>query len=624
MSEKLGLGDLEALEAETLRQLEAIRELREKQLLKINDSVSSDDECGHQEFQDPRYTTKGLYSSNYALKDAPITGVKQKSALATSGRFKGDIPVANREDRRRESKREQQVRDRIVERRELTRSKTDTKNAVGSLVAQMQARKRVIEGRRQQDAIDRSNFIENQKLAFDLPVGFKEVRVQMNTTLDEASDPALTVKPPGYDRHTDPAYDEYTHKLLSYRFIEKAMLRKIMEGTQTLTPSKFVAHCCPPQYEKPPYANWCVVGVVSQKSDIMVSSNNKKYRRIIVTDFNVDVMVFVWDKALKRYQDIPLGSVVAILNPHINSYTTTNGKYNATGSSTAFNLKIENDINNMLIYARFRYFGTCADVNHAGQNCTTAIDKSKGRFCTYHFEQRYKKSTSGRMDLTGSYHSFGVKDKRGNETVLYESKDRLGQMGTKSIESKPTSHSTILPNYDAPTTKKNMLEPHQRSEKLFTSNGASLAFHNEKAKNLTAIKRQEEQRKLDRKLMRERAKRDYEISIKMKEASEAELHKRANAAKKRNIIDTLSTIATAASKNLDKTREAKKKRAVDWSKNMSHLEKLKTRRITTGKDGLKMEFAGDYSKDSSNSSDDTDADEGQSFAAFKRKFGKNL
>lgn len=622
MAEKLDIDDLEALENETLRQLEAIRELREKQRCKINDSVSSDEESGQKEFQDPRYSKTSQYSSNYTLKDDPIKVTSRKSALGTNGRFKGEIPPPNSF----EGKQLQKAKDRIItENRYMKRSHNDINEATGSLVAQLTARKRILENRKQNDAIERSNFAASQKLAYDLPVGFKEVRMHLKTTLEEANDPSLNIKSLNYDKHKDPAYDEYSHKLLSCRFIEKHTLKDIFNGIKPLTLSQFVTHCCPPDYEKPPYANWSIIGIVSQKSDIMVSSNNKKYRRMIITDFHVDVMVFIWDKALNKYQDVPLGSVVAILNPQINSYSTTNGKFNPSGSSTAFNLKIENDINNMLIYGRFRYFGTCSDINHAGQNCTTAIDKSKGRFCTFHFEQRYKKSTSGRMDLTGSYHSFGSKDKRGNDTVLYESKNNLDQFGKtdQSIKKKSTKgHSTILPNYDSPVTKQNMLEPHQRSEKLFTSNNASLAFHNEKVKNVNAIKHQQEQRKLDLKMMKERAKRDYEISIKMKEASEAELHKRANAAKKRQIVDTLSTIALESRKDLDKTRQAKKKRVADWTKNIDHLEKLKNRRLTMGENGLKMDFLQESTITVGISSDESEEEKTSHFETFKRKFKK--
>lgn len=619
MSEKLGISDLEELENETLRQLEAIRELREKQLKKMNDCVSSDEETGEKEFQDPRYTNNSQYSSNYSMKDTPITLTKKKSALGTNGRFRGEIPSSSNNA---EKKRIQEAKDRIItENRYMKKSKSDSNASVGSLVSQLQARKQLIETKKQNDAITRSNFIESQRIAYDLPVGFKEVNIQVKTTLKESSDPSLTTKPLNYDKHKDPAYDEYSHKLLSCRFIEKSTLREIFKGIKPLTLSQFVTHCCPPSYEPPPYANWSVIGIVSQKSDIMISSNNKKYRRVMLTDFNVDVMIFIWGKALNKYQDVPLGAVVSILNPQINSYSTTNGKFNATGSSTAFNLKIENDINNMLIYGRFRYFGTCSDINHSGQSCTTVIDKSKGRFCTYHFEQRYKKSTSGRMDLTGSYHSFGSKDKKGNDTVLYESKNKLDQFG-KWDEKLPhlKVQSTVLPNYDSPETKKNMLEPHQRNEKLFSSSNASLAFHNEKKKNVNAIKRQADQRKIDRKIMKERAKRDYEISIKMKEASEAELHKRANAAKKREIVSTLSTIALESRKDLDKSREAKKKRAVDWTRNIDHLEKLKTRRITMGDEGLKMEFSGKMDNVEIESSDESDDSGSRHFEAFKRKF----
>lgn len=564
------VADVDAMEADAKRLLEQLEQVREKLRRKEHDSVSSEDEFDDKEFQDARFKRSQGYTSNYASQPLKQEREQQQGYFGVKGRSIAQcIPVS--ENVYRQQKKQVEEMKYRTENRVMKRTNKDVSSAITSLAAQLKKSKQIVEKKQQKDLQERSKFNSLRLLAFDLPGGYKPIKLDLETTLQENETMSVVTRPANYDKSKDPAYDPLSNKQLSKLYVERSILNEIMQNIKPLPVSKFVVHCSPPDYESPPYPNWAVIGVVSQKSEILTSANNKKYRKVTITNFEIDVLLFVWDKALKRFQDLPLGSMVAILNPQINTYSKRAYSDSAT---SGFSLKIDSDINCLLVYGKFRYFSVCRHTQN-GTKCSTAIDKSKGLYCPLHTNQRYRKATSERLDLTGAYYSFGSKDKYGNDVDLFKQKPDETPV-VKSLNStiaKPKF--TLLTNYDSKSTNDNLLSKHQKNAAMFSSTKASLAFFNEKVTNEDAIKKQRKQHELDKKLLKQRALKDAELQRKLLETSEIEIQRRQNLAKKRKLASALKEVAATTKRSLKESQVDKQAQIESKKKNILHLNKVR-------------------------------------------------
>ncbi|GMM30493.1 Mcm10 protein [Martiniozyma asiatica (nom. inval.)] len=609
------LEELERIEGDILNQLEKIRQLREEKKRELIENVLSEEEL-EKESVDPRSVMGYIGKKRQTVKEEPSSNIYN-----TKGRYKGNIPTSDSSELLLKKKVEEQLEREKLNKRILTKSKSGILEDVNSLVAQTRKTHDKILKRQKEKLESSHKHSEGQLFSFDLPSNYERINQEVKSTkpINESINNLTS-----YDKYKDPAYDELSHRLLSHWYMHKKVLLQTMKGIKPLTLQKLVYQTQPPKFERPKYPNFAVVGIVCKKSDILTASDGiTKYRRIILTDFNIDVMLFIWKDALKRYPDVSLGNVVAILNPDISSYNLKPRKgTTGTDLATSFSLKISMDINNMLIYGRCLDFGICEEISFGGRRCDTAVDKRKTRYCTYHSEKRYKKATSNRVDLTGSYYSFGAKDKRGNKASLYRSVAALEQEAGQQkyhVEAKPNSgkinknfHAgNVLTDLSDPMTAKNLMLPHEKNQFRFSSEKASLAFYHNNVKNEDAIKKQKLQKELDLKLKKEKAKTDYKTKVDMEKARKAEKYKKIKQDARRNMKKELNSLAGCTEKDLALSKEDRKRKTTEWNANLNKLEKLKHRKLVEGENGLEMIL-----KDKKNDSSNIDNDKKMIFMDF--------
>lgn len=155
-----------------------------------------------------------------------------------------------------------------------------------------------------------------------------------------------------------------------------------------------------PDYEPPEVeGDWVVVATICSKSDPRSVGQNtgakdtgKKYMVMQLTDLKWEIELFLFGAGFERFWKLPVGTVVALLNPGVMKPRNKD--------SGRFSLTISDDAADCLLEIGFaRDLGFCRSTKRDGKQCGTWIDKRHTHFCAFHVEQTVKKARVSRAEV---------------------------------------------------------------------------------------------------------------------------------------------------------------------------------------------------------------------------------
>ncbi|KAJ8301914.1 hypothetical protein KUTeg_020901 [Tegillarca granosa] len=143
--------------------------------------------------------------------------------------------------------------------------------------------------------------------------------------------------------------------------------------------------------------NWVTIAVVVHKTEPRTSSTGKTYciwKLSDLQDCDKTVSLFLFGEVYKQHWKNEVKTVIGLLNPNLMD------KAEKVQQDLAFTV---NHPQQILIMGYSKDLGKCAGVSRAGNSCTNFINRQQGDYCTYHVKAAYKKSSSTRTELQGSF-----------------------------------------------------------------------------------------------------------------------------------------------------------------------------------------------------------------------------
>lgn len=242
---------------------------------------------------------------------------------------------------------------------------------------------------------------------------------------------------------------------LRKRYIKHEDLTKLFAEKKILKVDKLYAKVTAPGYYEPDYANWCVIGVITSKSDpklTKATSNEKrsKYMKITLGDLSMSVDLMIFGDAFKKYWKLRVGDIVAVLNPNVNPWKPPfNG----------FNLSINDDVNSILEIGSSRDFGHCSMIKKDQTRCDSVINILKSDLCNYHQEIKYKQTQNKRMELNGSVNLKSPTNKQGQKQSMYLSTNEKGKISGGYLNYEKINQQTTNYHYEGGKLGENFVNP---------------------------------------------------------------------------------------------------------------------------------------------------------------------
>ncbi|KNG49393.1 DNA replication [Stemphylium lycopersici] len=236
------------------------------------------------------------------------------------------------------------------------------------------------------------------------------------------------------DDSTDaPSFEPFSGLHLKSREMQHNVVTRTLEGKTVLTIPQLLKTVKAPEYDPPDWENdYVVLGVICYKSTPHNSKNaardqtkgnqdketdqNGKFMVIKLTDLKWELDLFLFDTGFSQFWKLPLGTVVAILNPDIMPPRNRD-----TGK---FSLKLSSSDDTILELGTARDLDFCNAKRKDGKDCGQWIDGRKTEFCEFHIQLQVDKAKKGRMQvntMTGfgggpSSGKFGMFGGRGGGT----------------------------------------------------------------------------------------------------------------------------------------------------------------------------------------------------------------
>jgi minichromosome maintenance protein 10 len=213
------------------------------------------------------------------------------------------------------------------------------------------------------------------------------------------------------------SFESFSRLHLKSRNMEHSKLTRVLEGKTVLTVPQLLKAVKAPDYDPPDIENdYVVFGVICSKSSPLTPKNARsnqatgnqdvdanqtgKFMVIKLTDLKWEVDLFLFDTGFSQFWKLPLGTLVAVLNPEIMPPRTRD-----TGR---FSLKLASSDDTVLEVGTARDLDFCHAVRKDGKECGQWIDSRKTEVCDFHIELQLEKSKRGRMEVnTMSGTGFG-------------------------------------------------------------------------------------------------------------------------------------------------------------------------------------------------------------------------
>jgi minichromosome maintenance protein 10 len=203
-----------------------------------------------------------------------------------------------------------------------------------------------------------------------------------------------------------PSFESFSGLHLKSRDMQHNVVTRALEGKTILTIPQLLKTVKAPDWEPPDYENdYVVLGVICRKSDPKDTRNNVKeqskggqersqqgkFMVLKLTDLKWEVDLFLFDTGFSQFWKLPVGTVIAILNPDIMPPRER-------GSST-FSLKLSSSDDTILELGAARDMDFCHAKKKDGKQCDTWIDSRKTEYCEFHIQLQVEKSKRGRMEV---------------------------------------------------------------------------------------------------------------------------------------------------------------------------------------------------------------------------------
>lgn len=195
---------------------------------------------------------------------------------------------------------------------------------------------------------------------------------------------------------------------LSKRLIPHNTLTRTLDSKEIFTIPKLFKTVKSPNYDAPDVENdYVVLGIIASKSSPLTPKNVRrvnstgdpddnskgpdKFMVLKLTDLKWEVNLYLFDTGFSTFWKLPVGTVIAILNPDILPPQNRD--------SGQFSLKLTSSEDTVLEIGGARDLGFCKAVKRDGKECGQWIDSRKTEYCDFHVSLQVEKSKRGRMEV---------------------------------------------------------------------------------------------------------------------------------------------------------------------------------------------------------------------------------
>jgi len=201
-----------------------------------------------------------------------------------------------------------------------------------------------------------------------------------------------------------PSFEPFSEFHLSKRIIPHPELARQIRDMKIMFLKDLLRLVKSPDYELPAIEQDIVVfGIIASKSDPRhhqpngkiksQDSNRTKYMVLSVVDLKWEIELFLFGEGFTRFWKVPVGTVVAILNPNIMPPPASKLH---TGK---FSLTINSGNDSIIEVGIARDLGFCKTMKSNGQLCNSWCNKRRTEFCEYHQNEIIAKTQKGRIEV---------------------------------------------------------------------------------------------------------------------------------------------------------------------------------------------------------------------------------
>ena len=210
------------------------------------------------------------------------------------------------------------------------------------------------------------------------------------------------------DSFDAPSFESLSGLHLKSREMQHSVVTRTLEGKTVFTLPQLLKTVKAPDYDPPDWENdYVVMGVICSKSSPRDTQNSArdnsrgtqerkehgKFMVIRLTDLKWELDLFLFDSGYEHFWKLPVGTLVAILNPDIMPPKDRN--------SGKFSLKLTNSDDTVLEIGVARDLDFCHAKKKDGKECGQWVDGRKTEFCEFHLSLQVEKSKRGRMEING-------------------------------------------------------------------------------------------------------------------------------------------------------------------------------------------------------------------------------
>lgn len=208
-----------------------------------------------------------------------------------------------------------------------------------------------------------------------------------------------STSPPAEDATDEGGFDSYSGLHLSKRTISHVNVSRHLSPKTVYLLPHLLKSVVSPDFDPPDVeGDWVAMGVICSKSnprDVGQNTNakgtGKKYMVLQLTDLKWEVELFLFGSAFDKFWKVPVGTVVAILNPGIMKPRNAD-----TGK---FSLTLTDSSDTLLEIGHSRDLDFCKTVKRDGKRCSSWVDKRHTHYCAFHVEQGVNKSRVARAEV---------------------------------------------------------------------------------------------------------------------------------------------------------------------------------------------------------------------------------
>jgi minichromosome maintenance protein 10 len=204
------------------------------------------------------------------------------------------------------------------------------------------------------------------------------------------------------------SFESFSGLHLKKRSMQHNVIARTLEGKTVLTLPQLLKTVKAPEYDPPDWENdYVVLGVICHKSTPYQTQNAGRdqtksnmerdadpkgnFMVLRLTDFKWELDLFLFDTGFSQFWKLPLGTLVAVLNPDIMKPRKID--------SGKFSLKLSSSDDTILELGVARDLDFCHAHKKDGKQCDSWIDSRKTEVCEFHLGLQMEKSKKGRMEV---------------------------------------------------------------------------------------------------------------------------------------------------------------------------------------------------------------------------------